>query len=414
MAVAATTLRALVDAPLDAGRAYEWALFDGANRPIRSGRDRPAGWPTADRREAVIAATHGRLTTVTVPPLPPARASAAARFALEEQLADAPEDSHVAFAPQTADGSVRTAIVADDSMRAFLASSERCGIRWDRALLESDLALPAPGSWRWCAASVTTPGFVRTDRGATIAVGPAHGDMPPGELMLALSSAGEKTPRSVRVDADGASTALLASAKKETRVEFLAGKAWRWSEATPAAFAGGIDLLTGNYSAAAARAQRADLAKLWRPALWIAVIAIGIQVVAGVGEWLWLRWQTSSVDRELASLARAAVPEYAAGTDPDLTPIAALMRRERDLKHRAGLAARDDFVPLLARAAPALGQLPPGAVRGLAYADGHVTLDLQKLDPVQTSRVQRELQQAGLVSIAAPTASGARLRIGLN
>jgi general secretion pathway protein L len=414
MPVAATTLRALVDASLDAGRTYEWALFDGGNRLIRAGRDRPAAWPAADRREAVIAATHGRLTTVTVPPLPPARAGAAVRFAVEEQLADAPEESHVAFAPQAADGSVRTAIVADDSMRAFLASSERCGIRWDRALLESDLAPPAPGSWRWCAGSVTNAGFVRTDRGATIAVGSAHGDMPPGELMLALSSAGEKAPRSVRVDADGASAALLANAKQETRVEFLAGKAWRWSEATPAAFASAIDLLTGSYDAAAPRGQRTYFAKLLRPALWIAALAIGIQIVAGVGEWLWLRWQTSAVDRDLASIARAAVPEYAAGTDPELTPIAALMRRERDLKHRAGLAARDDFVPLLARAAPALGQLPPGAVRGLAYADGHVTLELQKLDPEQTSRVQRELQQAGLVSIAAPTASGARLRIGLN
>ncbi|HZW74164.1 MAG TPA: hypothetical protein VFF43_11490, partial [Caldimonas sp.] len=117
---------------------------------------------------------------------------------------------------------------------------------------------------------------------------------------------------------------------------------------------------------------------------------------------------------ELASLARAAVPEYAAGTNPELTPIAALMRRERDLKHRAGLAARDDFVPLLARAAPALGALPAGALRGLSYGDGHVVLELQKLDPAQTSRVQRELQQAGLVAIAAPTASGARIRIGLD
>jgi len=287
-------------------------------------------------------------------------------------------------------------------------------VDWDRALLESDLALAGPGSWRWCAASVTKTGFVRTDRGATIAVGPANGDSPPGELTLALSSAGAQAPRAVRVDADGASAALLANARKETRAEFVAGKPWRWSEATPEAFANAIDLLTGRYSAAVAIAQRADLAKRFRPALWIVAIAIAVQVAAGVGQWLWLRWQTAAVERELASLARAAVPEYAAGTNPELTPIAALMRRERDLKHRAGLAARDDFVPLLARAAPALGALPPGALRGLSYADGHVVLELQKLDPAQTSRVQRELQQAGLVAIAAPTASGARIRIGLD
>jgi hypothetical protein len=97
-----------------------------------------------------------------------------------------------------------------------------------------------------------------------------------------------------------------------------------------------------------------------------------------------------------------------------MTPAVVLQRRERELKHRAGLAARDDFVPLLARAAPALATLPGGTLRGLAYADGHLVLELQKLDAAQTSRIQRELQQTGLIAIAAPTASGARLRIGLN
>jgi hypothetical protein len=49
----------------------------------------------------------------------------------------------------------------------------------------------------------------------------------------------------------------------------------------------------------------------------------------------------------------------------------------------------------------------------LSYADGHLLLDLQKTEPAQPSRLQRELQKAGLVAIAAPTATGARLRVGL-
>ena len=40
----------------------------------------------------------GRLVTLELPPLPPARTEAAARYALEDQLADAPDDSHVALA----------------------------------------------------------------------------------------------------------------------------------------------------------------------------------------------------------------------------------------------------------------------------------------------------------------------------
>lgn len=413
MPVPAITLRVLVEAPPDAGRAAEWATFDSANRVLRRGKDRPSAWPAADRREAVIAASHGRLATVTVPPLPPARANAAARFALEDQLADAPEASHVALASQAPDGSVRTAIVADDWMRAFAAASKRCALEWDRAVLECDLATSAPGVWRWCATSVNETGFVRTDNGATIGVGPANADAPPAELVLALAASGDRAPANVRIDATGASPALLANARNQTRVEFVAGAPWRWTDAPPAAFAGAIDLLTGGYGARP-RADPVDFIKLLRPALWVAATAIGLAIVASVGEWAWLRWQSASIEREIEAIAKSVVPDYSAENAGGVTPAAALQRRERELKHGAGLAARDDFVPLLARAAPALATLPPGALRGVAYGDGHLVLELQKLDAAQTSRIQRELQQTGLTAIAAPTASGARLRIGLN
>ena len=413
MASTSTTLRVFIDEPPDAERAAQWALFDGAGRLIRDGRDKPAEWPGAERKEAVIAAMRGRLVTLELPPLPPARTEAAARYALEDQLADAPDDSHVALAPQSADGTLRVAIVADAWMSAFVAASQQRGLDWDRALLESDLAPAAPGSWRWCATSIARPGFVRTDRGATIAVGPAQGSAPPAELTLALSRGRADLPSEIRVDVEGASADLLARSRSATGVEFVAGTPWRWAEASVDAFASAIDLLGGRYGAPPRSPARA-VDRLLRPALWIAAIAIGIHIVASVGQWTWLRWQSFGVDRELAALARAAVPEFAAGTSPDASPAAALARRERDLKHRSGLAARDDFLPLLARAAPALAALPSGTLRSLSYADGHVVLDLQKLGGSEPSRLQRELARAGLVAISAPTAGGARLRIGWN
>jgi hypothetical protein len=188
---------------------------------------------------------------------------------------------------------------------------------------------------------------------------------------------------------------------------------WRWVEAPPAAFAAAIDLLSGRYGAAP-RAASLDVAKLLRPALWIAAIAIGFHVGATIAEWAWLRWQSARIDGDLAALAQSAVPDYAAAAAAGVSPAVALARRERDLRHRAGLAAGDDYLPLLARAAPALATLPAGAVRALSYGDGHLVLELQKLGEGQPARVQAELQRAGLIAIAAPSASGARLRIGLN
>lgn len=411
MAATATTLRVLVDDPPEAGRQAAWALFDASDRRVSSGTGTPATWPAAERREAVIAARRGRIVTLTLPPVPAGRLEAAARFALEDQLADVPEAIHVALANERGNNRLRVAIVADSWMSAFVAASQRIGIDWDRVLLESDLALTPARGWRWCAASVSQPGFVRTDAGSTIAVGPAQTDAPPAELSLALVRGGADAPPTVRVDAEGVSAALLAGARARTGVEFVAGTPWRWADAVAGAFTGAIDLLSGRFDTRSARPSLHLGARL-RPGLIIVAIALGLHIVATVGQWLWLHWEIASVGRELGAVARLAVPGLS-----DATPAAAaaaLFARDRDLKHRAGQLADDDYLPLLARAAPALSTLPAGAVRSLSYADYHLLFDLQKIDPSLPAVLPRELQRANLTAMSAPTASGARLRVGLN
>ena len=407
-----TTLRVYLDFPPDPAREMEWALFDDANRLVRRGRAPIAGWPSAESREAVIAAAHGRLVTVKLPPLPPQRVQSAASFALEEQLAGAPEESHVATGRQSADGSLRVAIVGAAWMRAFQAASKRCLIRWQRVLLESDLARPPAEGWCWCAESLESVGFVRTDSGSSISVGPSHGGDLPEELALALAGSSRR-PRLVRVDVAGVDQTLLERARAQTGVEFAAGPPWHWSGAEPVAFDTAIDLQVGAFDTASA-APRMNVARLFRPALWIVGAALMIHVLAGAGEWLSLQWQLRALDREMSALAQVAVGDSVGNNAAGVTPASAIVRRHGELRHRAGLAASNDLLPLLARAAPAISAIPAGAVRSLHYADGHIVFELQKLDVPQTTRLQRELQQLGLVAIAVPTANGARLRIGLD
>jgi len=404
-----TTLRILVDAPPEPARESEWALFDASDRVVRAGRSARTDWPAADDVEAVIGAARGRLVTISLPPVPTQRVAAAARYALEDQLASAADESHIAPATQSADGSMRVAIVDDAWMRSFAAASLKSGIQWRKVMLESDLAQPPPGGWCWCAAAADQPGFVRTAAGATIAASPLRGDTAPDEITVALAASRAQCPRVVRVDIAGATPALMAQAREATGVEFLAGAPWRWYAASAAAFSAAIDLQSGAFGARPA-APSVDFARWLRPALLIAACAVGVHVLASVGQWLWLHWQSSELRRDLAAVARTAAPD----ASPDLTPATAIARRDASLRHGAGLAAADDFVPLLARAAPVLSRLPPGAMRSLRYADGHVVLDLQKLDAAQLSRAQQDLQREGLVAIGAPTASGARLRLGLD
>jgi type II secretion system protein L len=407
-----TTLRVYLDFPPDPAREMEWALFDDANRLLRRGRAPIAGWPSAESREAVIAAAQGRLVTVKLPPLPSPRVQSAASFALEEQLAGAPEDSHVAPGQQAADGSLRVAIVGAAWMRAFQAASKRCVIRWRRVLLESDLARPPAGGWCWCAESLERAGFVRTDSGSSISVGPSHAAGLPEELALALAGSGRR-PRLVRVDVAGVDQTLLERARIQTGVVFTAGPPWHWSGADAATFDTAIDLQVGAFDTAST-APRMDVAHLFRPALWIVGAALTIHVLAGVGEWLSLQWQQRTLDREISALAQVALGDSVANTAAAVAPASAIARRHGELRHRAGLAASNDLLPLLARAAPAMSAIPGAAIRSLHYADGHVVFELQKLDASQTTRLQRELQQQGLVAIAVPTANGARLRIGLD
>jgi type II secretion system protein L len=404
-----TTLRVLLDAAPVVERAADWALFAAGGRLVRTGRGRPSEWPARDRIEAIITAACGRLVTLTLPPLPAPRVAAAAGYALEDQLAGAPEQSQAAFGAQAADGTVRGAIVAASWMRAFNAGSQSAGIRWDRIVLESDLARPPASGWCWCARSRADAGFVVTDRGASIGVGAAGDAGVPAELALAIAAAGQHAPRLVRVDMDGIGPERLAQAKTQTGVAFSGGVPWRWPDATTQAFVSAVDLATAGVDSGAP-SGRSTTMRLFRPAVAIAALALGIHVIATLGQWLWLQWQTHAVQRELVAVAQAAAPDAAAA----MPPLKAIGRRDAELRHRAGLPARDDVLPLLARAAPALARLPAGSVRSLRYADGHVVVELQKSDAAQIARVQRELQAQGLTAIAAATATGARLRLGLD
>ncbi len=401
-------LRVLLDAAPAADRESDWALFDAGGRVLRQGRARPDAWPAADAREAIVTAAVGRVVTLALPPLPLQRVAAAAAFALEDQLAGAPEDSHAAFSAQSSNGDVRAVVIADSWMWAFAAASARLSLRWQRIVLESDLARAPESGWCWCADAIDSAGFVRTDRGTTIAVGPARLRSTPEELISALST-GSRKPGLVRVDIDGADAALLADGKRRSGVEFVAGSPWRWHAAAASTFAAAVDLQTGRFDTTPKAAEIRAL-RVFRPALWIAGAALALQLLANTGSWLWLRWQSNSVQSEMAALARSAAPD----ASPDLAPTVAIARKDAALRHRAGLSAQDDALPLLARAAPALTALPAGAVRSLHYVDGHIVFELQKTDAASSTRLQRALQAMGMTAIAVPTAGGERLRVGLD
>ncbi len=94
-----------------------------------------------------------------------------------------------------------------------------------------------------------------------------------------------------------------------------------------------------------------------------------------------------------------------------LTQRRPLQRLHADARHRAGLDAPNDAMPLLARAAPALAALPSGALRTATWTGGAWTLELAPLDEATLSGFMQRIDAAGLSSLHAKTASGLRARV---
>jgi type II secretion system protein L len=338
----------------------------------------------------------------------------AAGFALEDQLAGPPEAQHLAVSAQQPDGRVRVAIVARTLVGALTDRGARSGplARLTRIIAEPDLAPPQAG-WRWCAGDAAEgEGFVRRSDGSAFPVSvPDPAGALPAEVALAVAQARRDgaPPRAIRVDADIAESAL-AHWQRETGVAFARGAVWRWHAAPATAFARAIDLLQGAFALTPAVARGAR-ARLFVPALVLAGAALALHVAATVGEWSWLKQEGWRQARAWTSLARSS----GLGSDAAATPSsaqAALARRHAELRHAHGLPARDDALPLLARAAPAIGKLPPGIVRSATYADGHWTLDLARADTALVGELEARMRQTGVPALVATSAAGARVRIG--
>ena len=393
-----STLRVLLSAAPAAGRADAWALFDESECVVQSGRSAPDTWPAAERKEAVLAAACVRIIGLSLPPLSADRVGAAASFALEDQLAGPADEQHIAVSPQRPDGSVE-ATVANRWLIASLASD------FDRILAEPSLA-PHPTQQHWCwYASGAGGGFVRKPDGSAFAIGEHEGV--PAELMLALKHASREGNGPVGVE-----TAFAVDEASRAAFAQLAGTAlqpaavWRWETCGNTAFATATDLRQGEFARTSTAAVRGST-RLFRWAAMLAAMAITVHVVGSIGEWLSLRVADWRARTALASLARDA---GVVGVDD---PAAAIERRYTDARHRAGLAAPADALPLLARAAPALAALPAGVLKTATFADGHWTFDLALAEATAVARLERQLAGAGLATLQATNATGARMRVSL-
>lgn len=395
-----TTLRVLLPSPFDPAAGARWwrATDDGSvlDRGIAPSGD----WPRADRIEVAVAASDVRLVALALPPMSDARRAGAAAFALDDQLAAPVEASHLHLSAPAGPAGATIARVVDRTTIAWL-SERRPAI--DRVVAEPDLA-PADGAWHWCADS-TGRGFVKRPDGSAFATDAGTGGALPAELAIALARARHESehdaPRIV-VDADVA-PAQLNAWSQATGAAFVRGTLWTPERLPARVWRGAPDLRDGFATKPAATGS---VAKAFVPAAVLLAAALALHVVATLGSWLHDRYVAWRADRAVVELARDAGIE---GALDAATAERALAKRAASVLHASGRIADDDFVSLLARAAPAIATLPPGTLRRLSYGDGRLVAELGALDDARVSALVRELAGFGLAPVAAPVGGGVRI-----
>ncbi|MDR0770920.1 MAG: hypothetical protein LBE75_06945 [Burkholderiales bacterium] len=395
-----TVLRIFFDAPPSGTRAFAWALFDAQGTCVREGRDPAEHWPRSTRREAVLAADLAPLLAFKLPPLSASRLDGAVRLQLEDRLATPLSTQRVIVSPQQRDGWVRVLLIEHTLPEAL----RRFGI--DRAFSETELMDTATDAWHWCV-SPEGRGFMRRDRhsgGGAFALdlsSAASREVPPTELMLALA-AETAPPKTLYIHAALPSETLSSWQRASGIGRLIIEPPWRWAHADPALYARATELLPSLEPASPPHASAAG----WRTAAALVGIALGLHVVATAATWgsaLWQHWQISRGWQALA--AEAGLSEKAAAIPPQWSRVYA------EARHRAGLPAPDDALPLLARAAPSLQTLPPGALRNAVYADRAWTFECTPLDAAVQKSLETGLRRTGLQTMSGNTAAGYRLRV---
>ncbi|MDR2243955.1 MAG: hypothetical protein LBE15_00905 [Burkholderiales bacterium] len=399
-----TVLRIFFDAPpaTSGNRAFAWALFDAHGVCFREGRSAPEQWPHGARREAVLAADLAPLMAFKLPPLSASRLDSAIRLQLEDRLATPLSAQQIIIGQQQRDGWVRVALAEQTLLKAL----RQLGI--ERALSEAELINADNDAWHWCVAP-EGHGFVCRDRnngGSAFAL-----DLPsvaasqktlPAELTLALSAENATPPKTLHIHAALPAEILSSWQRANNTCRLTVEPPWRWTHAEPALFAQATELLPQIEPVASASSRSSNG---WRVAALLLGIALTLHVVATAAAWSSSLWQHWQISRGWQALANEA------GLSAKNNIPAQWSRAYAEARHRAGLAAPDDALPLLARATSSLRTLPSGTLRNAVYADRAWTFEFTPLDTATQKTLETNLRRAGLQPMSGSTAAGYRLRI---
>jgi len=375
----------------------EWLTVDSSGHPTGAPQRGPLALAAAAASGAsvllLVPATQVLLAAPLLPPGSGAKLARVIPFALEEQLTEDVDHLHFAIGRRGADGSTTVAVVARDTLRAWLAECEAAGLA-PRAVypdiagmpenpgqtvlwLEGDrLALRRPNGLPFLVEATPLEAALEI---AGLIADQADGDAEPRPLESAiLHLTGEDWER-VRDEVE----AVLP--RFETlRVQLLPDGALPWL--ARGIIAGGtVNLLQGDFARSPAYVDRW---REWRVAAFLGIALLGVHVGAESLRIHLANRESARSDGEIARLYAATMP--AEPMHDARRQMEARLRLVRD--SAAGPSA---FLRTMQALATAVGQTPETRIEAFAFSQGTLDLTLSAKNVDGLARLSRSFKQQG-------------------
>lgn len=353
----------------EAATAMPWMLFDARGQLLREGAAPLDDMPRAEEVELALPASRVLFARLKLPRVNAATIRELLPYAVEDRLLADPSHIHAVAGATGANGETVVAVIDRQWLQGMLDALAGAGLRPARAWCESALLAGGQGDWNLVLGDAR--GMLVDDVGVSVTFDRERGAGFPLALRIALdeASARGERPGNIRVHTEGDTPPPdLARWSAEAGVALQPGTRWEvLARAEPAG--GAINLLTHDF---AARGERFAALRVPRAALVLAAAIAALQV-AFVGAQTWrLASKRARIGARRDAIFRAAFPEAKVVVDPDLQ----MARNLGELRRSRGLAAADDFLASLTRAA----RESDAPVRSVEYAHGR--LEVRRAPPV--------------------------------
>lgn len=347
----------------DAAARLAWMLLDARGVLMREGRSEAAAIPHADDVEAVLPATRVLFARLKLPRVGAGTLREILPYAIEDRLLADPAQIHAVAASPDARGETLVAVVDRAWLSRMLDALRAVGLRPAHAWPESAFAPVEARAWHLVLGP--SRGMLVEEDGTTASFDRALPAAFPLALRIALDEAAARgtRPDTIRVHAAaGAALPDLGAWSSEAGIALVAGDPWeRIAQGARAREA--LDLM-GEGLAARGTAGR------WKPpraAVALVIAIAGVQLALDGAQAWRLQHEKAALDARAEAIFRGAFPEARTIVDPQLQ----MARNLAELRRSRGLAADDDFLAQLTRAA----RDTPGPVHSVEYANGKLAIE---------------------------------------